>query len=51
VTRFLSHQQFLQRALDPLAQAVPALIGIFWGARCWPASWRPAPTASPGRRA
>jgi hypothetical protein len=30
--QFLSHQQFLQRALDPLAQVVPALFGIFWGA-------------------
>lgn len=32
VTRFLSHQQFLQRALGPLVDVVPALIGIFWGA-------------------
>lgn len=31
-SQFLSHDQFLQRALDPLAQVVPALIGIFWGA-------------------
>lgn len=32
VTRFLSHQQFLQRALGPLVDVVPALLGIFWGA-------------------
>ena len=28
----LRHQQFLQRALDIVAQVAPALIGIFWGA-------------------
>jgi ABC-type transport system involved in multi-copper enzyme maturation permease subunit len=29
---FTSHDDFLQRALDVLALAAPALIGIFWGA-------------------
>lgn len=31
-SQFLSHEQFLQRALDPLAQVAPALFGVFWGA-------------------
>ncbi len=30
--RFLSHDQFLQNALNPLIQALPALLGMFWGA-------------------
>jgi ABC-type transport system involved in multi-copper enzyme maturation permease subunit len=30
--QFLSHDHFLDRLLDPLAQVTPALIGIFWGA-------------------
>jgi hypothetical protein len=29
----------------------PALLGAFAGARCWPASWRPVPSGTPGRRA
>ena len=32
-------------------QAVPALIGAFAGRRCWPGSWRPAPSGTPGPRA
>ena len=32
VTRFLSHDRFLTQCFDLLARAVPALIGIFWGA-------------------
>jgi ABC-type transport system involved in multi-copper enzyme maturation permease subunit len=31
-SQFVSHQQFLQRGLDIVAQIAPALIGIFWGA-------------------
>jgi hypothetical protein len=30
--QFVTHQRFLQHALDLLAQIVPALVGIFWGA-------------------
>jgi ABC-type transport system involved in multi-copper enzyme maturation permease subunit len=30
--RFLSHDRFMDHALDLLARAVPALLGIFWGA-------------------
>lgn len=30
--QFLSHDEFLQRALDLVATVAPALIGIFWGA-------------------
>jgi ABC-type transport system involved in multi-copper enzyme maturation permease subunit len=30
--QFLSHDHFLDHALDQLAQITPALIGIFWGA-------------------
>jgi ABC-2 family transporter protein len=30
--RFLTHGRFMERTLDLLAQAVPALIGVFWGA-------------------
>jgi hypothetical protein len=30
--RFLSHDHFLSQLFDVLAQLVPALIGIFWGA-------------------
>jgi ABC-type transport system involved in multi-copper enzyme maturation permease subunit len=29
---FLSHDQFLQNALNPLVQVVPGLLGAFWGA-------------------
>ena len=31
-SQFVSHQAFLQRTLDVVAQVAPALIGIFWGA-------------------
>ncbi|MDP9221321.1 MAG: transporter [Actinomycetota bacterium] len=31
-SQFLSHDHFMDHALNILAQAVPALIGIFWGA-------------------
>jgi hypothetical protein len=31
-TRFLSHDKFMDQTLDILARAVPALLGIFWGA-------------------
>src|SRR5207247_399934 len=30
--QFLSHDRFLQNALDLTARLAPALIGIFWGA-------------------
>lgn len=30
--QFLSHDRFMDHALDVLAQVTPALIGIFWGA-------------------
>ena len=32
INQFLNHDNFLQRALDILAQVTPALLGIFWGA-------------------
>lgn len=32
VERFLGHNRFLDNALDILARAVPALLGMFWGA-------------------
>lgn len=32
INQFLSHDQFMDHTLDILARAVPALIGIFWGA-------------------
>jgi hypothetical protein len=31
-SEFLSHDLFLQNALNPLVQVVPALLGMFWGA-------------------
>jgi hypothetical protein len=31
-SQFLSHDIFMDRALDLLAQIAPALIGVFWGA-------------------
>ncbi len=31
--------------------AVPLLLGVFWGARCWPESSKLAPTTWPGPRA
>jgi ABC-type transport system involved in multi-copper enzyme maturation permease subunit len=31
-SQFLSHDHFLEHALDLLAQVAPALVGIFWGA-------------------
>jgi hypothetical protein len=31
-SQFLSHQQFLQKALDPVSQAAPGVLGMFWGA-------------------
>jgi hypothetical protein len=31
-SQFLAHDHFLQDALNPLTQAVPALLGMFWGA-------------------
>lgn len=32
ISRFLSHDSFMDHALDILARSVPALLGIFWGA-------------------
>jgi len=32
VNRFLSHDTFMDNTLDLLARAVPALLGLFWGA-------------------
>jgi hypothetical protein len=32
INQFLSHYVFVDHALDILARAVPALVGIFWGA-------------------
>jgi hypothetical protein len=32
VTEFLSHDAFMNQALNILSRAVPALLGIFWGA-------------------
>lgn len=32
ISRFLSRYTFMDRALDILARAVPALLGLFWGA-------------------
>lgn len=31
-SQFLSHDHFVDHALDILAQVAPALFGIFWGA-------------------
>jgi hypothetical protein len=32
INQFLSHESFIDHALDILARAVPALLGLFWGA-------------------
>jgi ABC-type transport system involved in multi-copper enzyme maturation permease subunit len=32
IEQFLSHDSFMDHALDILARAVPALLGLFWGA-------------------
>jgi hypothetical protein len=32
ISRFLSHDSFMDQGLDILARSVPALLGIFWGA-------------------
>lgn len=32
MSRFLSHDRFMENSLDLLARAVPALAGVFWGA-------------------
>jgi hypothetical protein len=32
INRFLSHDTFMDHALDIVARAVPALLGLFWGA-------------------
>lgn len=32
ISQFLSHDTFLEHTLDILARAVPALLGLFWGA-------------------
>jgi hypothetical protein len=49
--QFLSHDRSLDHGLDLLAQVAPALIGVSGALRCSPASWRTAPTSSPGPKA
>ena len=50
-TRFLSHDRFMDHALDILAQVVPALFGVFWARRWSPANSRRARSGWRGRRA
>jgi H+/Cl- antiporter ClcA len=49
-SQFLTHDHFMDHALDILAQLVPALFGVFWGAPLLAVSSKPAPTGSPGPR-
>ncbi|GAB3883096.1 hypothetical protein GCM10027612_14590 [Microbispora bryophytorum subsp. camponoti] len=48
---FFGEYQLLFVAVSFVVLALPALVGLFWGRRCSPASWRQARTCWYGTRA